>query len=379
MQVKSTLNIFKGAVMIKKLIVASVSAALAFSPIASHACTSFMLKGSDGGYIYGRTMEFGLPLKSELTTIPRDYALKGIGTDGKYGSGRNWNSKYAATGMNPLGLPELVDGMNEKGLMGGVLNLPNSAEFQAVSSANSSDSINSVQVLTYALTSFATVDEVKAGLQKIKVNGAKIAAYGNNTPLIHYTFHDANGKSIVVEYLKGELVITDNPATVLTNDPPFQDHLKSVGNYVNLSKVEKPPLVINGATFKAPSSGTGLHGLPGDYLSPSRFIRALFLSSSVPSNFTNAQMDSAAWHILGSFDIPPGSVSLPASNPYGGGVGGYEVTEWSVVANNKNMTYSVKMFANTNIYTFDLKKVNVNAKEIKYTKLDKPVSVISVN
>lgn len=365
--------------MFKKIIAASVSAALAFAPIASQACTSFLLKGSDNGYVYGRTMEFGLPLKSELIVIPRNYALKGIGVDGKYGSGNNWNSKYAAAGMNPLGLPELVDGMNEKGLIGGVLNLPNSAEFQTVSVANSKDSINSVQVLTYVLTNFATVDEIKAGLKKIKVNGAKIAAYGNNTPLVHYTFHDANGKSIAVEYVKGELVITDNPSTIMTNDPPIQDHFKNIGNYVNLSKVEKPPLVINGAKFLAPSSGSGLHGLPGDFLSPSRFIRALFLSSSVPTQFTSAQMEGAAWHVLGSFDIPPGAVTLPSNNPYGGGVGGYEVTEWSVVGNNKNMTYSIKMYENTNIYTFDLSKMNVNAKEIKYTKLDKPASTISVN
>ena len=365
--------------MIKKLVAASVSATLALAPMTGNACTSFLLKGNDGGYVYGRTLEFGMPLASQLTTIPRAYALKGIGADGKYGSGLNWNAKYAVAGMNALGLAEYVDGMNEKGLIGGMLNFPNSAAYQAVNAANSSESINSVQVLTYVLTNFATVDEIKAGLQKIKVNGAKLAVYGNRTPPVHYTFHDANGKSIVVEYMKGQLIITDNPVTVLTNDPPFQDQLNNIGNYSNLSKVEKPPVVINGATFPAPSSGNGLHGLPGDYLSPSRFIRAVFLSSSVPANFTTSQAAAAAWHILGSFDIPPGAVTLPASNPYGGGAGGYETTEWSVVANNKEMTYSVKMYENTNVYSYDLKKMDVNAKEIKYTKLDKPKMVVPVN
>jgi choloylglycine hydrolase len=365
--------------MFKRVVIASLAASLAFAPMLSNACTSFLLRGNDGGYVYGRTMEFGLPLKSELTTIPRNYVAKGIGVDGKYGSGMSWTAKYAAVGMNPLGLPELVDGMNEKGLIAGMLNLPNSAEYQTVSAANSAESISSLQVLTYALTSFATVDEVKAGLRKIKVNGAKIAQYGNNTPLVHYTFHDANGKSIAVEYIKGELQITDNPIGIMTNDPPFQDHLNSIGNYLNLSKVEKPPLVINGAKFTAPSSGSGLHGLPGDYLSPSRFIRALFLANSVPNNYSTAQMNAAAWHILGSFDIPPGAVTLPATNPYGGGVGGFEVTEWSVTANNKNMTYMVKMYENTNVYVFDFKKMDVNAKDIKYTKMNQPLLTIPTN
>lgn len=75
---------------------------------------------------------------------------------------------------------------------------------------------------------------------------------------------------------------------LMTNDPPFQDHLNNIGNYANLSKVEKPPLVINGAKFAAPSSGSGLHGLPGDYLSLSRFIRALLLSNSAPTNYSSS-------------------------------------------------------------------------------------------
>jgi choloylglycine hydrolase len=365
--------------IIHKIVAASLSVTLAFAPLVSNACTSFLLKGSDGGYVYGRTLEFGLELGSQLMTLPRGYQLKGIGTDGKFGSGLNWTTKYAVAGMNGLNVPIFFDGMNEKGLIGGILNFPISASFPTVAEADSASSINASQVLTYALSNFSTVDEVKVGLRNMKVNGAKVAFYGNQVPAAHFTFHDANGKSIVVEYLKGHLVITDNPVGVMTNDPPFQDQLTNIGNYSNLSKVEQPPRVINGATFPAPSSGNGLHGLPGDFLSPSRFIRALFLSDSVPKTFTTAQMDAAAWHILGSFDIPPGAVTLPASNPYGGGLGGYETTEWTVVANNKDMTYNVKMYANNNIYTFDLKKMDMNAKEIKYTKLNKPKNLILVN
>ena len=31
------------------------------------ACTSFLLKASDGGYVYSRTLEFGIDLKSKAT------------------------------------------------------------------------------------------------------------------------------------------------------------------------------------------------------------------------------------------------------------------------------------------------------------------------
>lgn len=365
--------------MIKKIFTIALAGTFALGPLAGNACTSFLLKGNDGGFVYGRTMEFGLPLKSQLTVIPRNFQAQGVGVDSKPGTGLNWTTKYAAVGMNGLGLPVLVDGMNEKGLVGGLLNAPNTAEYQKVSPVDSANSIASVQILMYALTNFATVGEVKLGFEKIKVNRSIIPAFHNQSAPVRMTLHDATGKSIVIEYLKGELVITDNPVTVMTNDPAFRDQLNNIGSYANLTPVEKDPMVINGATYVPPSSGSGLHGLPGDYLSPSRFIRALFLSKSAPTNVSTDQQTHTAWHILGSFDIPPGAISLPASNAYGGGAGGIEITEWTVVADNKNMMYYVKMFETTNVQSFNMKKIDFNAKDVKYYDLNKPQSYISIN
>lgn len=365
--------------MFKKMIAASIATSIALFPMVGNACTSFLIKGSDNGYVYGRTMEFGLPLKSQLTVIPKNIAMQGVGVDSKPGTGLNWTTKYATAGMNGLGLPVLVDGMNERGLVGGLLNAPNTAVFQVVPPADSAKSIASVQILTYALTNFATVDEVKAAFPKILVNRSIIPAFRNQSAPVRMTLHDASGKSIVIEYLKGELVITDNPVGVMTNDPAFREQLSTIGNYANLTNVERNPLVINGASFAPPSSGSGLHGLPGDYLSPSRFIRAIFLSKSVPTNKTTAEQTNAAWHILGSFDIPPGAISLPATNAYGGGAGGFEITEWTVVADNKNLKYYVKMFESTNVQAFDFKKIDANAKGIQYINLDRPQTYINLN
>jgi choloylglycine hydrolase len=90
-------------------------------------------------------------------------------------------------------------------------------------------------------------------------------------------------------------------------------------------------------------------------------------------------MVNAAWHITGSFDIPPGAITLTADNPYGGGVDGLEITEWIIVADNKNRIYNVKMFETTNVYAFDLKKMDLNEKGLVYFKLDKPESPIHLN
>lgn len=342
-------------------------------------CTSFLLKSNDGGAVYGRSMEFGMPLNSQLMISPRGYKFQGIGVDGKAGTGLNWTSKYAVAGMNVLGLPTYADGMNEKGLVGGLLNAPFTAQYQDVSQADSANSINSSQILLFALTNFATVDEVKAGFEKIFVNCSTVAEYKNQTPPIHVPLHDANGNSIVIEYIKGKLVITDNPTHVCTNDPVIAEQFNNIGNYANLTNIEQNPLVINGTTYQSPSSGNGLRGLPGDYLSMSRFIRALFLSKSVPTKYSTEQMVNAAWHITGSFDIPPGAITLTADNPYGGGVDGIEISEWIVVADAKNMIYNIKMFETTNVYAFDLKKIDVHANTLNFIALDHPQSPILLN
>lgn len=365
--------------VVKKMLAAMIAGSLAFSPLSSFACTSFLIKGNDGGYVYGRSMEFGFPLKSDVIMVPRAFKLEGVGLDGKPGSGLNWTTKYAVVGMNGVNLPVLLDGMNEKGLMGGLLNAPNTAVYQDVAPADSSKSISSVQMLIYVLTNFATVEEAKAGLKQIYINKSTIPAYNNSTAPVRMTLHDSTGKSIVVEYLKGQLVVTDNPTGVMTNDPTFAEQLNNIGNYANLSKVERNPVVINGVKFAPPSSGSGLHGLPGDYLSPSRFIRALFLSSSVPTNVPTAQQVNSAWHVLGSFDIPPGAVTLPASNPYGGGSGGYETTEWTVVADNKNLVYYVKPYENTVVQAYDLKKADLNSKTIQTVKMIMDQTYLQLN
>ncbi len=347
------------------------------APMTSDACTSLIVPTTDGSYVYGRTMEFGIPLKSEMMVSPRNYEFQGVGIDGKPGSGLNWTAKYAVAGLNALGQPVVVDGMNEKGMTGGLLNAPNTAVYQKPSAAESKNSIASYQMLMYALSNFATVDEARKGLAQIFVNSSTLGSY-KGVVQVRMTLHDAQGKSIVVEYLDGKLVVTDNPVGVMTNDPAFSWHLLNVGNYVNLSPVEHNARTINGQKFLPPSSGSGLHGMPGDMLSTSRFIRAVTYASSAPQGDAQQQVNTV-WHIMDNFDIPPGSIRLPASNPYGGGAGGYEITEWTVVGDARNLMYYVRTFDNPSPQVLDLKKADFNATELTFIKLNTVPAIQSLN
>ncbi len=358
--------------------IALASTSLTISADIAQACTSFMLDAKDGARIYARTMEFSLPLQSQLAVFPRGLAYKATGPDGTAGTGLEWTGKYAAIGANGLGLEILVDGMNEKGLGGGMLFFPELAGFQDVSPAEAKNSIASFEMLTWMLTNFATVDEVKAALPKIKVSKAPQAAFKAAVPL-HITLHDLSGKSIVVEYVGGELHIYDNPTTVVTNAPAFPWHVTNLGLYGNLSPNDPPSRKVGDLTISQPSSGAGLHGLPGDFLSPSRFVRAFMFVQNLPQLPTGEAAMKAARHILNDFDIPPGAVVTSASSAAGGGVSGFETTEWSAVADLKNGIYAIWDYDNPTPRLLDFKKLNLDAKAVRYIPFNEKPSYIDVS
>lgn len=333
----------------------------------SQACTSIVLNGTDNGRVYARTMEFGIPLKSAILKTPRGYAFQGVGIDGVPGSGKNWVSKYAVIGANAFGLPIYVDGMNEVGLAGGLLNAPNTAQYQTPSQSESKNSIASQQLLIYALSNFATVAEVKAALPKMFVNSSPLKEWGG-VAKSRMTLHDTSGASLVVEYLNGQLVMTDNVIGTMTNDPAFSWHLQNIGNYANLSGTDKKPLAVKGQSFLAASSGNGLHGLPGSFLSPDRFVRASIFVLNTPPAPTDTQ-ERRAWHIMNNFDIPYGSIHLDSSSGYGGGVNSYEYTEWVVVANLKDKTYTIRSFENPGILSIKFSDADMNSKLLQSVPL----------
>lgn len=330
------------------------------------ACTSFIIKSNDGHYVYGRTLEFGINLESTPIMIPRNYTYQGTGVNGQ--PGKSWKTKYAAMGMNGIHLPILVDGVNEKGMSGGMLYAPNTAKFQHVTPDHSANSIASYEMLAYALTNFSTIAEARDGFKQIMINETGHAPFPGAVPL-HMTLHDSTGQSLVIEYNNGQLLTYDNPTGVMTNDPNFAYQLANIGLYANLSPKEANPVNINGTVYNPPSSGSGLHGIPGDFLSPSRFIRAVVYSAAAPTSAATEDQVAIAFHLLNNFDIPPGAIQLSNQNPYGGGTSGYEKTEWLSVIDAKNLIYYVKTFENPTVQMLDMKKINLNAKEIKTFKL----------
>lgn len=308
-----------------------LGAGLMAGALPAEACTSLVLPTTDNGRIYGRTMEFAMDMKSQMIALPRHYALQGSGPAGE--TGMAWRGKYAAIGMNAFGLPVLLDGMNEKGLAGGILYFPGTAGYAPWDASRRAQTLAPWEFLTWALTNFASVAEVKAALKDVRVADVKQAQMGFAPP-VHYTLHDASGASLVIEPVDGQLKVYDNPLGVMTNSPSLDWHLTNLRNYVNLHPEDVTPLKIGGVTVHPLGNGSGMHGLPGDSTPPSRFVRAaayVLTVDRMPDGLPGVRLME---HVMNNFDIPAGMIQDRNAPP--------EYTQWTSIADLKPGRYYIK-------------------------------------
>jgi len=338
----------------------SIALAIGLSAIAlnsANACTGTKLKAKDNSVVYGRTLEFGFDIHSNVIVIPRNYAFKG--TSPFEGQGMQWKSKYAIVGANAEDQKMIVDGLNEKGLSVGSFYFPGYAKYQEVNQKQAGNSINSVELGVWILSNFSTIDEVKQGLQKIKVSNAKFKPWDTVVPL-HYIATDLSGKSLVIEYVDGKLNTYDNKIGAFTNSPTFDWHMTNLRNYINLSPLNVTEIKVDRNTVGQFGQGSGMHGLPGDFTPPSRFVRsAVFTASSLPVDNAE-QAVTRAFHILNNFDIPKGAIREVQDGKLT-----TDITLWTSVDDLSNKRFYFHTYNDRALKMVDLMKFDLNAKTIK--------------
>src|SRR5262249_19804198 len=148
---------------------------------------------------------------------------------------------------------------------------------------------------------------IKSALGQVVVWGEPVPQLGAFSPL-HFSIHDASGKSIVVEYVGGRMQVYDNVVGVLTNSPVYPWHIENLPNYVNLTAANAAPVKLGTATYAGTGKGSGLHGLPGDPTPPSRFVMAAATSFLADRPKDAAAALILAEHLINRVDIPKGLV-----------------------------------------------------------------------
>ncbi len=327
---------------------------------AADACTGITLTAQDGNVVRARTMEFNVNLQSSVILVPRGYERTGSTPDDK--PGLTWTAKYASVGTNPMGLPYVVDGLNEKGLSMGLFYFDQSAGYQPYSPDDASKTMAPWEMGSYILDNFATVDEVKQALGDVLVAPVVFKTFNIVLP-VHFVVTDPSGETIVIEYVDGKLNIHDNEIGIITNNPPFDWHMINLQNYVNMSLENVPPQKLGGVTIEGLGQGTGLLGMPGDFTSPSRFVRAAIFAHGVSPSADSADAIFQAFHILNNFDIPHG-VARDGQKDEDGNIEA-DYTQWTSANDLTHKRFYFRTYENSSIRVVDLTKQNLDAADIQ--------------
>lgn len=334
----------------------------------TEACTSFIIKAKDGSPVYGRTCEWGaFDTESELVLVPRDLTFTAVLDEGV--QGMTWKNKYGYVAINALHKPYYLDGMNETGLVVGVLYLPGFAEYQPFAAGEESSTMTNMDLTAYILGQFDKVEDIKAAMSKIRViNNEDILKQTGVSMPVHYVVVDSLGDSIIIEYAAGKLNIYDNKIGVMTNSPTYDWHLLNLRNYSQLTPYGLGPggKNVNGVNFTPFGGGAGMTGLPGDYSSPARFIRAFFYTqTSLPLDNVDAAVNQAS-RVLDNFDYPKGFERTGTPDKYT-----LAYTQWSTIGDIRNKRYYWWTEWSRQIRMVDLTKLNFGGTKLITIPLDK--------
>ena len=168
---------------------------------------------------------------------------------------------------------------------------------------------------------------------------------------LHWLLADETG-CVTVEPSAEGLRVYDNPAGVLTNEPPFPQQLFRLNDYQTLSPrapenrfAPEPPL-------RTYSRGMGALGLPGDLSSGSRFVRAAFTRANAVSGASETESVSQFFHILGSVEQSRGCCELSP--------GEYEITLYTSCCSAKRGIYYYTTYGNRRISAVDMHRCDLN-------------------
>ncbi|MFC6261712.1 choloylglycine hydrolase family protein [Levilactobacillus fujinensis] len=260
-------------------------------------CTSLTYENSRGDHFLARTMDFAFELGGQPIFMPRNQKIQGDAGEfttkyGFIGAGRNL-SHYM-----------FVDGVNEYGLGAAALYFSAYAKYAKEASADKLG-LAPHDVTAWVLGNAKSVADLREKVKHIQILDVPVALLGLTTPL-HFIFSDPTGDTAVLEATSQELHLIDDPVGVMANSPQLSWHLQNLSTYGTLTAEELPLHDYMGFELTTQGPGTGALGLPGDYTSPSRFVRTVFNrhfsqpTSDVPSTLNLLQ------HLMDGVTIPKG-------------------------------------------------------------------------
>lgn len=266
-------------------------------------CTGVRFSDDKGNMFFGRNLDWSEGYGQKVVITPREFVYKSAFM------GEMSPKCGAIIGMAIIeeNVPLYFDCCNEEGLGIAGLNFPGYAQYEKDVVFDKTN-VAAYEFPLYVAMNFKTVKEAREALSKIAIVAKPI---NDKFPVSQLHFIIGDGKeSIVVEYTERGMEIFDNPADVLTNQPGYAWHKENLRNYLNLFPQMPKEVKWNEAKMTAFGSGSLLRGLPGDYYSPSRFVRVAYLNTHYPVKTTEAENVSRLFHTLTGVSMIDGAAEM---------------------------------------------------------------------
>ena len=306
-------------------------------------CTAATYKTKD--FYFGRTLDYEFSYGDEVVVMPRNYPLR-------FRSAAASGTQYAMIGMAYVAGndPLFYDGINEKGLGMAGLNFVGNAHYNKRTEGR--DNIAQFEFIPWILSQCASVKEARELISRINLLDEP---YSGQLPVaqLHWMIADRD-EAITVESMRDGLKVHDNPLGVMTNNPPFDQQMFALNNYMNLSP--KQPQNCWNIPLTAYSRGMGALGLPGDLSSQSRFVRVAYTKAHSVSGDSETESVSQFFHILGSVDQQRGCCDVGEEE--------YEITLYTSCCNADKGIYYYTTYDNHQITAVDMHREDLDGETL---------------
>ncbi|CZT55696.1 Penicillin acylase precursor [Eubacteriaceae bacterium CHKCI005] len=335
-------------------------------------CSALSWSTQDQKHLWGRNFDFNrLAEGSKISYIPSgtEYYTCGTSVEHNLAEETRHTSAYAAVGTGFLLVPStpvLYEGINEKGLMGGQLYYRNFSHFEDKARPGTTK-LQPPFAVFHFLAQCATVDEVAAMVEK-DVTLMAIPMFGT-VPTIHWSFSDRSGESIVIEPDKDGVKIYRNTIGVMTNSPSYSWHRLNLLNYVGVRDLDYDTLELEGDRLEQCFSGNGALGLPGDWSSPSRFIRLAFLKKFGVKGKDEQQGVTNMLHLFQSVAFPLGMIRVSEQGhitEYDKEIVPYDYTIYTSVMCAESLRFYFTSYENQRVQCVDLNHLMASSEKVQF-------------
>lgn len=297
-------------------------------------CTAFSFTSND--HYFGRNLDLDYRYNETVVIMPRNYPLS-------FRHKSPTTAHYAMIGIATVmdNFPLYYEGINEAGLCIAGLNFPGNGQYNPYDAVK--ENIATFELIPWVLACCRSVDDAVQKLSGINLCNTPFRDDLPPTPL-HWILSDST-RCVTIEPLSGELIITENPVGVLTNNPPFAYHLYNLSNYMNLTPTQPQNRFSDQLELTPYSLGLGAFGLPGDFSSSSRFIRCAYIKENTVKPDTESACVSQVFHILNAVAQYDGCVEANT---------GFEKTIYSICCNASRGIFYYKTYYNSQITAIKL-------------------------